>query len=309
MNQTQKTADNNNRIIWVVGVLILILLILVGVTVLLYFQRSRAYTCSTTRLVASHGKVEQTSGTPPSQEPAPVPPANRKYYYAGQPISREPLLVLTNIGYVVGYDDNQRHDPKWVCYRLFAVNNLKAPPRPQGFSVDGRTRSRIASADYAGYYNGLRYDRGHCAPNYAIALCYGPEAQRETFLMSNVLPELPPLNQRVWERLEQREIKEYALRFEQIWITTGPVFGMKDKHLRHDIDVPEACYKIMADEDNGHVRVLAFVIPQTVTGNEDAARFLTSVDEVEKKTGLDFFSELPDDVENRVEAEVASGMW
>jgi len=213
--------------------------------------------------------------------------------------------VLTNIGYVVGYDDNQRHDPKWVCYRLFAVNNLKAPPRPQGFSVDGRTRSRIASADYTG----SKFDRGHCAPNYAIAVCYGAAAQLETFYMSNILPERPSLNREVWERLEQKEIKEYAQQFKEIWVTTGPVFFGHDEHLRHDVDVPDACYKIIADEENGRVRVLAFIIPQTVKGDEDAARFLTSVDEVEKKTGLAFMSDLPDDVENRVEAGVASGMW
>lgn len=231
-----------------------------------------------------------------------------RYYFAGMPIAttnyQDRLLVLTNIGYVVGYSE-QRHDPKWVCYRLFAVNNLKAPPRPQGFSVDGRTRSRIASADYTG----SKFDRGHCAPNYAIAVCYGAAAQLETFYMSNILPERPSLNRQVWERLEQKEIKEYAQEFQEIWVTTGPVFGTHDGHLRHGVDVPEACYKIIVDEENGRVRVLAFIIPQTVTGNEDAARFLTSVDEVEKETGLDFMSDLPDEVENRVEAEKAERMW
>ena len=48
---------------------------------------------------------------------------------------------------------------------------------------------------------------------------------------------------------------------------------------------------------------------QTVQGDESPAQFLTSVDEVEKETGLDFMSELPDEVENRVEAGVAAGMW
>ena len=301
MNQTQNKTDNNNRIIWVMGFLILILIILVGVAVLLHFKRLKEPIRSNTLPVAS----AQSARIPPTPEPkpAPVPPADRKYYYAGQPVSHEPLLVLTNIGYVVGYDE-KRHDPAWVCYRLFAVSNLKAPPRPKGFSVDGRTRSRIASADYSG----SGYDRGHDAPNYAIAVCYGAEAQLETFLMSNIIPERPALNRQVWERLEQKEIKEYAQQFETIWVTTGPVFGAHDGHLGHGVEVPEASYKIIADEEGGHVRVLAFIIPQTVKGDENANQFLTSVDEVERETGLDFMSDLPDGEEDKVEAR-AGRMW
>ena len=74
------------------------------------------------------------------------------------------------------------------------------------------------------------------------------------------------------------------------------------------MQVPKASYKIIIDEEHGEPRVLASIIPQTVTGNEDPGAYLTSVDEIDKQTGLDFMSELPDAVEIRLEA-VASRLW
>lgn len=54
---------------------------------------------------------------------------------------------------------------------------------------------------------------------------------------------------------------------------------------------------------------MGFIIPQTVSGNEQPSQFLTSIDEIEKETGLNFFADLPDDVENRVESETATRGW
>jgi endonuclease G len=290
MKQTENSAGNGNRIIWVVGVLVLIMLILAGCAVLLHSPRLKDSGRSCPLSVAA--RVEPAAA---------VVSVGGKYYYAGQPVSQEPLRVLTNIAYMVGYADETRNDPVWVCYRLFATNNLHPPGRPKTirFSKDLRTHSRVASADYTGF----NFDRGHCAPSRAIGFCYGTNAQKETYLMSNILPELHARNAGLWEDLEAMELTNYAQRCKEIWVITGPVFGAQPKHLKHDVDIPTALYKIIVDEEDGRVRVLAFIIPQTVTEKERLAQFLTSVDEVEKETGLDFLSELPDEVENRVEAE------
>jgi endonuclease G len=211
--------------------------------------------------------------------------------------------VLTNIGYLVGYD-NLRRDPVWVCYKLCRVTNLKPAPRPKGFAVDTRTMARVSSKDY----NGCGYDRGHCAPNRAIGVCYGEQAQFETFLMSNILPEAPRLNRQVWEHLEATEILDYAQRFGTVWIITGPVFGAGNIKLKSGVIIPDACFKIMIREDAGAVKVSAFIIPETVSGNEDSLEFRRSVREIEQSTGLDFMGELPDDLQNQIEAKKTE-MW
>jgi endonuclease G len=246
----------------------------------------------------------------PSQ-PAHTPPETvsdhwgDRYSYAGLPkiTSSYPVIVLTNTGYLVGYSES-RKDPLWVCYRLFRPDSFQAPPRPQGFTTDYRTAARADSHDFTG----SGYDRGHMAPNYAIAVCYGPKAQLETFLMSNIIPQRPALNRQIWERLEQTEIKEYAPRFRQIWVIDGPIFHNRTR-LKGGEDVPDACFKIIVREDDGRPIVLAFIMPQTVKGTESAQQYLTSIDEIEKETGLDFFSMMPVELQQRFEADAARAMW
>jgi hypothetical protein len=75
-----------------------------------------------------------------------------------------------------------------------------------------------------------------------------------------------------------------------------------EKHLK-------GCFKILVrEEDNGAVDVLAFEIPESVKGNENPAQFMKSVRDIEQDTGLRFMSELPADVDNKVETE-KTGMW
>lgn len=235
------------------------------------------------------------------------PHADRRYIYAGNPrpmpTFQYQIHVLTNIGYVAGYCEN-RKDPVWVGYRLFKVNNLQAPKRPERFMMDARTSARVTSTDYTG----SGYDRGHMAPNYAIAICYGQAAQLQTFLMSNIIPQRSKLNRGIWNNLEQMEIRNYAQQLEEIWVLTGGIFDGTN-HLTSGVNIPSACYKILVDEQNGTPRVLAFIIGQNINGTEDFTSFLTSVDHVEQKTGLDFMSELPDDIENNIEAQVAQKTW
>jgi len=253
-------------------------------------------------------RQEQQAQDRPEQTAAPVKPkTDRRFVYAGnpKPMPAFPyqIHVLTNIGYVVGYCE-ERKDPAWVGYRLFKVSNMQAPKRPQQFMVDARTSARVVSADYTG----SGYDRGHMAPNYAIAVCYGQEAQLQTFLMSNIIPQKPSLNRGIWKNLEQMEIRNYAQELEEIWVLTGGIFETNE-HLASGIAVPTNCYKILVDEQDGKPRVLAFIIKQDVNGTEQFANFLTNVDFIERKTGLDFLADLPDEEENKLEALTAGRLW
>lgn len=85
--------------------------------------------------------------------------------------------VLRNDGFLVGWSD-VRVNPLWVSYTLHAVEDPRAAPRPD-FQRDWRTLWPVTADSYFG----SGYDRGHLAPNYAIAVVHGREAQRQTFLM------------------------------------------------------------------------------------------------------------------------------
>ncbi|MCE9665394.1 DNA/RNA non-specific endonuclease [Halomonas sp. M5N1S17] len=214
--------------------------------------------------------------------------------------------VLRNDGFLVGWSDI-RVNPLWVSYLLHEVDDPRAGPRP-GFRRDWRTLWPIA----ADSYSGSGYDRGHLAPNYAIAVVHGYEAQQHSFLMSNMSPQRPDLNRRLWQRLEEVVIDHFVPRFGVVQVITGPVFPERffDNVTNRVglVEIPEAFYKIIvvpADEPMG----LAFIMPQDVRGDEPLDDYLVSIDEVEARTGLNFFPRLPEEVAEVLEGEVVAEGW
>lgn len=232
---------------------------------------------------------------------------------AGTPIAEQRLTLLENDGYLVGYDES-RGNPAWCAYKIFPPQRTEAPERPENFETDYRTRARVPTEAY------MRsgYDRGHMAPNHAIALCYGESAQKETFLMSNIVPQKHGLNAGIWKALEQRLIKRYTRNFGDIWVLCGPVYTeVPLKRLagtsRRGIlpAVPDAFFLIVTDreEHSGALRTLAFIVPHEDNPKNNPKLYLTSIDSIEEKTGLDFFSLLDENVQSALETPVAKTIW
>ncbi len=215
------------------------------------------------------------------------------------------LRVLTNRGYVVGYSDAWG-DPAWVAYHVRDLGKLSSPPpRPDKFEVDRRTAARVSPEDYSG----SGYDRGHLAPNYAIATRFGEAAQQETFLMSNITPQLHSLNAGLWKELEMKIATSYPARYGEVWVFAGPIFGEHVKKLHGAVLVPEAFFMIVVDEQEGKLRTLALVIPQDAPPSGELASYLTSVAEIQRRTHLDFFRELDGATEHQVEQQQANRVW
>jgi endonuclease G, mitochondrial len=216
------------------------------------------------------------------------------------------FTVLKNRGYIVGYSDSRR-DPLWVCYRAFHVAQPFDFPRPGSFSTDPRTVARVKDADFAR----SGYQRGHMAPNADIMREFGQEAQRETFLLSNICPQAPELNEHVWERLEADE-RKYADTMEEVWVIDGPIFGDLNggttARLASGIAVPQAFFKILIDEEGhpgGKPRIFSVIMPQDVKGTELPQQFLTTVSEIQKETHLDFLWKL----DAQAQAELEGTKW
>lgn len=227
----------------------------------------------------------------------------------GTPASSDNLNFLKNKGYLAGYDENRRN-PAWVAYRVFEPK-YPAGKRPDKFDPDPRTRAKVTSSAYT--HSG--YDRGHMAPNRAIAACYGPGAQLETFLMSNVVPQRHGLNAAFWESMEARVIERHTRRFGQLWILCGPVYdaGKSPAKIGSGVTVPDAFFLILATCENtsgGLMRAQAFLVPhRDISAKEDPSKYLVSIRDIERRTGLDFFPLLSSEVQDALEAEPAKRAW
>ncbi|ANF58581.1 DNA/RNA non-specific endonuclease [Halotalea alkalilenta] len=229
--------------------------------------------------------------------------------------------ILRNEGFLVGWSD-LRMTPLWVLYRLDANHPAYRLPRPDGFERDWRSGLPLSSDAYTG----SGYDRGHMAPNYAIASVYGREAQRQTFLMTNIAPQRPDLNRRLWQRLEAAVMDDMLPRFGTLWVVSGPIYGesfewlpscqrslarLIELELPTCVSIPEAFYKIIVapGEPGQGPRALAFIMPQRVRGDEPLDRYLVSIDEIEARTGLDFFPGLPASSQSQLESQVDTSGW
>lgn len=229
--------------------------------------------------------------------------------YMGVPITQNDWQNLThtlrNEGFMLGYSEKLAN-PLWVTYKV-TQTKLNYGKRPQ-FETDWRSIAQIKYHDYSR----SGYDRGHMAPNYVIASRYGKNAQQDTFLMTNITPQKPTFNQKIWQRLEEVSADHFSKQFKQFWVITGPIFSANPKQLKNaPVAIPKAFYKIfvLPQTEESPPKTLAFIMPQTAKPRESLMKFVTTVDEVEKQTGIDFFWQLPDDIENTLEASENDPAW
>jgi len=167
------------------------------------------------------------------------------------------------------------------------------------------------------------------APKATIFHCYGDNATRDTFVLTNACPQTPEFNNGPWKALEELVRRRYGLLYEGVWVTTGPIFDdcngrtllVKDEGhedwCQKPVEVPDAFFKIIIDLQDGVPRALAFIINhdqgygygEGTTSTERLSVFLTSINEIESLTGLDFFWALENELEATLEASVADSMW
>ena len=237
--------------------------------------------------------------------PAPEPDKEATAPY-GEPADQRGLKLFVNKGYSVGYDDSLP-SPRWSSYRVFPYQDVHLE-RPSSFKSDVRTTARVTTTEFVR----SGYDRGHLSPNYAISVCYGEEAQKETFLLSNIVPQLHALNAGLWKDLEQRIVRRYVERYGTVWVQVGPVFTEPAAQKVGRIPVPAAFWMVVSEyeETTRGLRAIAYLIPHEETWRDhELTRYVVSIRKVETLTGLDFFPKLPKATQDRLESTPAPRAW
>jgi len=136
---------------------------------------------------------------------------------------------------------------------------------------------------------------------------FSPTSMEESFLMSNISPQAPDFNRGIWKELET-EVRKWAKKEHKIYVVTGPVFKDNKGTIGADqVLVPGYFFKIIYEE-TGEPKMIAFVFPNRKS-DRPLTDFAVPVDEAEKLTGFDFFSQLPDELENKLESRVDFSEW
>lgn len=197
----------------------------------------------------------------------------------------------------------QYHIPNWVAWELTADETSGEISRTNKFSADPEIPESAETWDYN--YSG--YDRGHMAP--AGDMRWDREAMEQTFLMTNICPQVKSLNAGSWKNLEEK-CRLWAQADSAIYIVCGPVIDGKPIEYIGDtrVYVPRRFFKVIISPYANPARGIGFIMPNgKVPGGMQACA--VPIDSVESLTGHDFFASLPDDIEADVESKCDFHYW
>jgi endonuclease G len=221
----------------------------------------------------------------------------QKYELPAQ-ASREQQVqhTLFTLSYNEGYEL-----ASWAAYQLTPEQARATVTFKEKYSDDPKVTTGTASTKD---YKDAGFIIGQLVPPEDM---FSKQAMEETFLMSNTVPLRPAFNKYIWKVIEKL-IREWAKEGNTLYIVTGPVladapFGTFGPN---KVSIPNRYYKAVLDV-NGE-RAVGFVFRGNVASGTPKS-FAVSVDELEKITGIDFFPELPDDLEQKVESSTDFTKW
>lgn len=210
--------------------------------------------------------------------------------------------VVCHYSGFTSYFNPETHIPNCVAYEIIESETTGDEPRKKSFEADHTIDGCAESSDY----RNSGYDRGHMAP--AADMKWSKEAMEESFLMTNICPQVKSLNSGIWHRLEQR-VREWAARDSSIIVVCGPIFtpGKPVEHIGEiGVAVPHRFFKALYAP--GRNIGIAFIFDNDKVKGE-LRKYAVTIDSVERETGLDLFYNLPDDIENEVENQCNYKLW
>lgn len=225
------------------------------------------------------------------------------------------------VNYCVEWDRDKKSQ-RWSCYQLHngyggnydRVTNGNYPNDPN-----------LNSRDYweQDYIRGSGYDHGHICPNADRKFSY--DANYQTFYMTNMQPQYSRFNgystnandigEGLWVRLENK-VRGYCPRAltDTLYVCKGGTIDREDyiiERISNKLIVPKYFFMACLLKQGSNYATVGFWMEQKNewATNDNLADYAVSIDKLEELTGIDFFCNLPDDIENRIESYYLPSVW
>ena len=236
----------------------------------------------------------------------------------GNPSGAQPAVVMTNDylidqKYYVESYSNQRGTPNWVSWHLDASNITNAAPRGNDFAGFSGLDASFYHVE-SNSYQGSGFDRGHNCPS--ADRTSSANANSATFLMTNMIPQAPNNNEGTWADMENY-LRAQVVAGNEVYIIMGAYgqggigsIGSANTINSGHITVPSNVWKIavivpVGDGDVSRVsattRVIAVNTPNVNTIARDWKQYRVTVRDLEKATGYNLLSTLPQAVQDALE--------
>lgn len=188
---------------------------------------------------------------------------------------------------------NGERTNRWNFDQLISNDMQQSLDRGFRVEMNGQLTTR--------YYSDPIYDRGHQIPS---ADRLNNAANISTFYFTNMTPQIASFNSDIWADLEIR-VRSYASSSDTLYVVTGCVIEKNGETVNdtagHIIPVPSAYYKAllryMPGSTYGDFTACGFYLPHSADiAKKDYRTYMMSIDELEKKTGIEFFVNLAEKV-------------
>ncbi len=222
-------------------------------------------------------------------------------YPYGTPASND---LIIREGYAMSNNDDTKF-ADWLAY-LVDSTSMSGSGRKRSWKSDPwlDRDETLESSDYKAANAVLKTDRGHQAP---LASMDGYDSYFEANFLSNITPQKSNLNQGVWKKLEDA-VRKRVLSEGPLYVMTGPLYEKEMPKLPECDEphkVPSGYWKIVVKVNGKNdLDVKAYIYDQETPRSATIESGLVSVDEIERRCGLDFFWLLSDKLEQTLEKSV-----
>lgn len=257
-----------------------------------------------------------------------IPHLNDQNVYADHYVTMDGVQILN---YALEWDNTKRH-ANWVAFTFDTTTSADNVKRTDAWSVDPKLPAEMQVQESDHKNDG--FDRGHlCASEDRV---YLKEANNQTFYYSNISPQLNDFNGGFWRKLETR-VQTWGRStadgvYDKVYVTKGGTLNKLLKNFKgttvdggtpttdangftiHGLACPEYYYMAVLSQKDDVFHAIAFLVPhkEGMTRNpssDELKEYVVSVDKLEEETGIDFFCNLPDVLENEVEAACNLNDW
>ena len=257
--------------------------------------------------------------------PAPDITANNEHILLGNPSGAQPVEVSANNylmvkdEYVLSYNST-KGSANWVSWHLDNTW-IGSVGRQDDFRADPALYSGWYSVTHSDYTSS-GFDRGHLCPSADRTSTTAHNSA--TFLMTNMIPQSPKNNQGPWANLEDF-CRTLVSQGNELYIIaggrgsggSGSKGGTTNTIAGGKVNVPSHTWKVILVLPRGEndinrittsTRTIAVDMPNSQSLNTDWKQHIVTVRKVEQETGLNFFSSLPQTIQDAIETRTDSGL-
>lgn len=221
------------------------------------------------------------------------------------PLAQSPFddQIISHTFYSLSY--NEQHEvANWVAYPLGHAHIKNCVDRADAFRADPMVTTGSATLDD---YRNSNFDRGHLLP--AGDMRFNREAMRDTFYLSNMTPQSANFNRGRWKAMENL-IRAWALKYNDLLVVTGPILenNLPTIGNQNRVSVPVEYYKVILRKKENSYEGIGFLLNVNIPYS-DLSLYALSINQVEERSGIDFFPFLKDSEEEQIEGRLNLGVW